>query len=197
LLAGVGCDRSKDVAADAGEWRDLLNGPQAEGWLVVQGRTRPGDEGLVLQTGEHPRTTVLHPGLSFRDGWLEVIFRRLAPQPKNAPCTVGVRLHGGLNWEALYIVCRRGFVEAVRGSAADRFPTDGLKKPLAPGGEPEVWRVFLQGPTVEVFRDGNRVLNFRDPDPARGMVAVTAEAGEVEILSVRFRSIEPPGPVER
>ncbi len=173
----------------------LFDGGEASAWRTLRGRSAVVDGAMRLNPGGTGRTVVVAPGGRWADGVVELAFRRPAGE-SNVPLTVSLRLKPALRWSAVYVICRPGRVELCRASHDRPHPKPERSGSLEGRPTVERWRIELAGPEITCYRQGRRVASFVDPAPQAGILALTADGGTVDVLSVRYRRIEPePAPM--
>jgi len=177
---------TRPATRPAGGWIDLYNGRDRVGWWCVQGSPGWGDGAMVLD-GRSGDVTVLSTKLKLADGEVEVRIRRPTRPAEESPFTVALRLPLRLGWRSVCFVCRPKDVAAFVSTSRRSRPTPTQVARFAPAGGVETWRFQLAGTKVRCYRFGRKLLEFADPKPVAGTMALTASRCRVEVLSVRYR----------
>jgi hypothetical protein len=191
LLVG-GCPAS-DLEGSAhtspDRWKVLFNGQDLSGFRRL-GPARVEQGRLVLAPGLEGKTILISTALDVRDGELEVRALRQPGPAGQGPYTISVRTYPDLlDWRAVYVVCRPGYVEIVRGARNDA-PDHVAQGPVEPIEGVETWRIVMQGGTIDCYRQEEHVTRYLDPIPEAGTVCLTADGVNVEILSIRYRALD-------
>jgi hypothetical protein len=149
---------------------------------------------MRLNPGGTGSAVVVAPGGRLADGVVELAFRRPTGE-SNVPLTISLRLKPALRWSAVYVICRRERVELCRAGHDRPHPKPERSGSLEGRPAVERWRIELAGPDITCYRQGRRVASFVDPTPNAGILALTADGGAIDVLSVRYRPVEPAPPM--
>jgi len=194
-LAAAGCVDPNDPTINSkaahalGPWQDLFDGKSLAGWMPVQGKAHVADGAMRLD-GRAGKATVLLKAKPFTDGM--VAFEVHRREGTDGPYTFGLRCGGGLAWRSIYVVCYPNQVGACQGTATRRQPQLAKTGKIIPTTCAEPWRVVLDGKRVEVYRFGRKVLDYKDPSPKPGTIAITADRCVLDVRSVRYLHLTPP-----
>jgi len=177
-----------EFGGENGSWVDLS--PQAGNlgrWRVLQQGKVTCEDGVMVLHGRGSDASVVADGVNLGDGVLEVKLLRGTGWADAGPCTVAVRLLAGVNWRALYLVCRPGSIEACKASSLCWFPPPEQRACFAAIQGPEVWRFALNGSEVRCYRCGKKVLSYVDCNPCGGTIGLTASRCQIKVLGIRYR----------
>jgi hypothetical protein len=170
------------AAAAGGEWQQLFNGRNLDGWesqsqadwLVKDGAivATKGEKGLLTTRG------------TYRDYELEVEFR--APAGTNS----GVFFSTPKTVTDPATEC----YELNIAPASNPFPTGSLVgRSRHDGGEAPEWRKFrvkVENGFVEVWLNDRRIIDYRDRKPlAGGHIGLQFNEGRVEFRNIRLRKL--------
>jgi hypothetical protein len=165
-----------------------LSGPDCRRrWTTVQGRAEFAGERIVLNPDVRGRSTIVAPGVSLRNGAIDVAVRRLPGGVADAPYTFGLRTTCLWAWRSIYFVCRPDHVDVCRGHARDHFPARALCASYPPADGPERWRFVMREGVIDCYRFDEKVISYPDDDIRRGTLALTADSCALEIIELRYR----------
>ena len=194
LLAG-GC-KPQPVGPVADEprpreqWVCLTDGNCMAGWRVLQGNARSDTGAIALLASSGQKSTILAEGTRMKNGVVEVVVRHREGWDALGPYTIALRVKRSLNWSSLYFVCRPESLEICRGSRFNPIPSPQIAAQFERSDGPERWRFILADTRVECFRFDRKVLSYTDAEPVEGVLAITSDGCDMDVLSVWYSSAE-------
>ncbi|MFP4356265.1 MAG: hypothetical protein ACLFUJ_14195 [Phycisphaerae bacterium] len=170
-----------------------LLGPESDvTWATLMGPVDIQAEKIVLQ-GRDSKAISIARNIDQADGQFFFVVREDPEAASAGPYTISLRSTGGLlDWRALYVVIRPEQIELVRGSVDEQTPGGRSRKKIPPVGPKGVrnWRISLSGPEVQVWLEGEKVIEHTDSRPESGSIALTADGTNIALLSARYRPLE-------
>jgi hypothetical protein len=192
LILVAGCPGDTRQMTDAATvppsaWIDLLPAPGVKQWTVLRGSADFAGGKIVLD-GSASDAIICAGGVDMVNGAVEAEVLREDGVANEGPYTFSLRLTPRLfNWRSIYFVCRPGSVEACRASHALQNPSADAKADLERRPRRELWRFIMNGPAIDCYRDGLKVLSYIDPDPTSGVIALTASKCRLTVTAIRYR----------
>ena len=169
-------------AAGAAGWEELFNGRDLTGWDPQSKVDWQVKDGAIVATAGKPG--LLTTRGTFRDYELEVEFR--APEGTNS----GVFLSTPKEVADPATEC----YELNIAPAANPYPTGSLVGRIRhDGGEAPEWRRFrvkVEAGRVEVWLNGEKVVDYKDRKPlAGGHIGLQFNQGRVEFRNIRIQKL--------